>query len=105
MRLFITVEEPIWLTKKGKMLCRRNLIAPLISFVISAMGYFLAEGLLFGALPAFFASILGSVAQSGGSAVFFYLFAAALDRLHIKEKLAASLTGRSLVTRGNAKNI
>lgn len=92
-------------SKKGKMLCRRNLIAPLISFVISAMGYFLAEGLLFGALPAFFASILGSVAQSGGSAVFFYLFAAALDRLHIKEKLAASLTGRSLVTRGDAKNI
>lgn len=86
-------------SKKGKMLCRRNLIAPVIAFVISGIGYFLAEGILFGALPGFIVSIFGSVAQSGGSAIFFYVFAAALDRMHIKERLAEQISGGAGIAR------
>lgn len=73
--------------KAPKLLTVRNLLAPLISLMISASGYYLAEGLLFGSFIAPFASLAGSAIQSGGSALFFLLAASTLDRMHFKNKL------------------
>ena len=74
-------------SKTPKLLNAHNLVAPLISLMISATGYYLAEGLLFGSFIAPIASLSGSAIQSGGSAVLFLLSASALDRMHFKNKL------------------
>ena len=74
-------------SKTQKLLNAHNLVAPLISLMLSASGYYLAEGLLFGSFIAPIASLSGSAIQSGGSAVLFLLAASALDRMHFKNKL------------------
>ena len=71
-------------SRNEKILCRRNIIAPWIAFIISAFGYYIAEAILFGGWAALIASITGSLVQSGGSAIFFYILAYALDKAKIK---------------------
>ena len=70
-----------------RILCRRNLLAPLFGVAITTGGYYLGEALLFGSFLVPLASLPGSLIQSGGSALFFYLLAHGLDRAHLKEKL------------------
>ncbi len=74
-------------SKQDTFQCRRNRVAPWISFLISGTGYYLAGALLFGAKTALLTSLAGSLAQSGGSAVFFYILSAALDAGNVKAKL------------------
>ena len=75
-------------SSEGKtLLTKRNAAAPILSFLISATGYYVAELILFGSKTAFFAALSGSVVQSAGSAVFFYLAAAAIDNRGIKRKM------------------
>lgn len=73
-------------SKEGRILTRRNIAAPFAAAVISATGYYLAEGILFGSFIAPLASIAGSAVQSGGSALIFLLLAAAMDKAHLKSK-------------------
>ena len=73
-------------SKEGRILCTRNIVAPFMSAVISAAGYYLAEGILFGSFAAPLASLAGSAVQSGGSAVIFLALAVALDKAHIKNR-------------------
>ncbi len=73
-----------------KLLCTRNRIAPFISWIISTIGYYLAEGLIFGQYAALITSVLGSALQSGGSLLFFYLVAGVLDKQDIKDKIFVS---------------
>ena len=70
----------------GRMLSPRNVAAPFIAALISAAGYYLAEGILFGSFLSPIASLTGSAVQSGGSAVIFLAVAAALDRIHMKNR-------------------
>ena len=63
---------------------KRNIIAPIISFFISATGYYIADYVLFGTVSALIASFSGSLVQSGGSAIVFYIVGTALDRVNIK---------------------
>jgi uncharacterized repeat protein (TIGR04002 family) len=72
-----------------KLLCRRNRIAPFLSWIISATGYFLAEKLIFGTDVALITSFFGSSIQSGGSLLFYYLIAGVLDKQSIKSKIFA----------------
>ncbi len=75
-------------TWKGrKLLCTRNRIAPFVSWILSTIGYYLAEGLLFGQYAALITSVMGSALQSGGSLLFFYLVAGLLDRQDVKSKV------------------
>lgn len=71
-------------SKEGRILCARNIAAPFLAAVISAAGYYLAEGILFGSFVAPLASLAGSAVQSGGSAVIFLTLATALDKMHMK---------------------
>ena len=70
--------------KEGRIPCPRNIAAPFLAAVVSAAGYYLAEGILFGSFAAPLASLAGSAVQSGGSAVIFLALAAALDKMHMK---------------------
>lgn len=71
----------------NKIVTKRNVAALFFAFCISAVGYYIAEGILFGFTTAFFTSVLGSIAQSGGSAVVFLILGAALDRAGLKQNL------------------
>lgn len=83
IKMLITIP---FTNKKAKIVNTRNVIALFIAFVISGIGYFVAEGIMFGFKTAFFVSIGGSVIQSSGSAIVFILFGLALDRIHFKTR-------------------
>ncbi len=84
IKMLITIP---FTSKSNKIITPRNIIATVIAYFISGIGYFFAEYLLFGSVStAFFASMLQSLIQSGGSAVVFILLGIALDRLHVKTK-------------------
>ena len=70
--------------KKDTIIVPRNVIGVLIAAVISFVGYYIAEVLLFGTWAALIPSIIGTLAQSGGSAVLFLVFGFALDRMRFK---------------------
>lgn len=78
-------------SKEGRILCPRNIAAPFIAALVSATGYWLAEGLLFGNFVAPLVSFAGSAVQSGGSAAIFLALAVALDRIHLKQKIMPAL--------------
>ncbi len=74
-------------TSKGdRLVNKRNVIAVVVSGVITTLGYYLAESILFGSWAAFLASITGSLIQAGGSAVIYLVLAVALDKVHIKSR-------------------
>ena len=74
--------------KSGKIITPRNIIATIIAYFISGIGYFIAEYILFGNVSsAFLVSMVGSLMQSGGSAIFFILFGLALDKMNGKNRL------------------
>lgn len=78
-------------SKGSKIVTKRNVVALFLAFCISATGYYLAEGILFGFTTAFFTSVAGSVAQSGGSAIVFVILGMALDRAGLKKSAARGL--------------
>lgn len=73
-------------SREGRILNVRNIAAPFIAAVVSAAGYWLAGGILFGSFEALLVSFAGSAVQSGGSAVIFLALAAALDKAHMKSR-------------------
>ena len=74
-------------SRGGKIVTKRNIAALAAAFFISAAGYYIAEGILFGFTAAFWASVSGSVVQGAGSAAVFLVFGLALDNLHFKTKI------------------
>ena len=73
--------------KGNKIVSKRNIVAPVISYFISATGYFLAESLLFGTKTAILTSFSGSLVQSSGSMIFFLMLGVTLDRVGFKAKM------------------
>lgn len=77
-----------FINKGDKIICLRNIIAPVLAYFISTAGYYVAELIMFGnEKVAFLSSIASNFLQSFGSAVVFYLFAFALDKIHFKSRL------------------
>ena len=75
-------------TNKAKRIVnKRNLVAPVISYFISATGYYIAEAVLFGTKAAIFTSFTGSFVQSFGSMIFFLMLGTTLDKIGIKARL------------------
>lgn len=83
IKMLITIP---FTSKAKKIITPRNVIVTLVSFLISAIGYFLAESLIFGFEVAFFTSLAGSAVQSIGSAIAFVIFGLALDKINIKNR-------------------
>lgn len=77
-----------FVNRNGKILNARNMIAPVFAYFISGTGYYIAENLLYRNEDiALLSSFLGSLVQSAGSAIVFYILAAALDKLNFKSRL------------------
>ena len=72
--------------KGHKIVTPRNVIATLIAYIISTLGYYLAEYLLFGTWSVFLVSVISSSIQSLGSAMVFIIFGIALDKARVKAK-------------------
>jgi len=62
----------------------RNRVAPFLAAGINTVLYFIANMILFGGWEAGIAALPGLLIQGGGSIVFFFVIAVALDRLKIK---------------------
>lgn len=69
--------------KTAKIITPRNSIATVIAYLISGLGYLVAEYFIFGS-AAIITSLLGNFIQSLGSAIFFIIIGLALDKIHIK---------------------
>jgi uncharacterized repeat protein (TIGR04002 family) len=93
---FTVVIKPItalcFTNKSSTILCRRNIIAPFFAGIINTALYFLANMMLFAgnhasALSAGLAALPGLLIQAGGSLVFYFVTAFALDRLEFKQRI------------------
>lgn len=73
-------------SKKQKMLCRRNYIAPVFALIVSVVGYYAAEGVLYSWASALTSAPFTVVQDVAGAAVY-YAVAAALDKGGIKKKM------------------
>lgn len=79
-------------SSRGKrLLTRRNVVATVVAGILTVVGYYLAEGLLFGAWAAFFISVTGNLVQAVGSALLFLVLASVLDRVGLKDRLVHQL--------------
>ena len=65
----------------------RNVIGTAIAYLISGVGYFVAEFIIFDTTILFPVSMAQSFVQGAGSAVFFIVIGIALDKAHIKTRL------------------
>lgn len=72
--------------KSKKIVTPRNVVATILAYFISGLGYFLAEYLIFDTWSVLLVSMSQSFIQSAGSAVFFVIFGLALDKASLKAK-------------------
>ncbi len=73
--------------KSKRIITPRNIIATVIAYLISSIGYFVAEYLIFETWSVLLVSMMQNFIQSAGSALFFVIIGIALDKSHIKTKL------------------
>ena len=73
--------------KSKRIITPRNIIATIIAYLISSIGYFVAEYLIFETWSVLLVSMMQSLIQSGGSALFFVIIGMAFDKAHIKTRL------------------
>lgn len=73
--------------KSDKFFCRRNIFAVFIAGLITIAGYFVAAVLITGGISAAIAEIPFQAIQAIGSAIFFLIIAAALDKNKFKKFL------------------
>ena len=86
IKMLITIP---FTNKSAKIITPRNIIATVIAYLITGIGYFIAEYIIFGSFgSALIASLSGNLIQSVGSAIFFIIFGLALDKVHLKSRLS-----------------
>lgn len=73
--------------RKSKIITGRNIIATVVGYLITGVGYFIAEYIIFGTGAVLLVSMGQNLIQSVGSAIFFVIFGFALDKAHVKVKL------------------
>lgn len=70
--------------KHERLLCRRNVLAIVISGVIGIVGYALAAMIMYGSFAAGVADVLPNVIQEAAGGAMYVVLALALDRVKIK---------------------
>lgn len=75
--------------KKTKIVTPWNIVATVLAYFISAVGYLIAEYILFGNGPALLVSMSQNLVQSGGSAIVFIVLGLALDKVQVKNRFFA----------------
>lgn len=76
--------------KTQKIITKRNVAAMFAAAVITCLGYYLAEALMFGNWSAPLASVPGSIIQAVGSAIIFTVIGLAFDKIDIKSRLSVN---------------
>ena len=74
-------------SKPTKIVTTRNCIAAVLAYIISGVGYFIAEFLLFETWSVLLVSMAQTFVQSVGSAVVFIALGLALDKAQVKNRL------------------
>lgn len=74
-------------SKKEKILCKRNYVSLFLALVITVIGYYIAEAIIYGNWVAPMLSVLGNVIQISGSSVIYILISLAFDKAKIKNKI------------------
>lgn len=72
----------------------RNVIATILAYFISGIGYFLAEYLLFGNWTVLLVTMAQTLLQSGGSALVFVILGLTLDKARVKQRFLGSGYGK-----------
>ena len=72
-------------SKKDKIINARNLIALIPALIVTCVGYYLADRILFGAWGAF-AAVIPNVIQVAANAAIYVIFGLALDAAGFKKK-------------------
>ncbi len=72
--------------KSGKILNKKTALMPVISGIITILGYSVAECILYSVASATL-SIIGNTIQAVSSGILFYIIATALDKINFKSKL------------------
>lgn len=72
-------------TSKGaRIITGRNVAALVFAGCITVLGYFVAEGIMYGFTAAFLVSATGNIIQAAGSGVAFFILGSALDKMNFK---------------------
>ncbi len=74
-------------TNKGKLLCKRNVLAVILGGLICVVGYYFAEVILYGNWVTPFLSVPMNVIQALGNGIGFILMALAMDRLRLRDQI------------------
>ena len=72
--------------KSHKILNKKTALMPIISGIISILGYFIAECILYSVASATL-SIIGNTIQAIASGILFYILATALDKINFKRRI------------------
>ncbi len=73
--------------QQPRFLCKRNVLALFLAGVITIVGYYLAEGILFGGWAALITSVSGNSIQVAGSSIIFLVLGSTLDGMRFKSRL------------------
>lgn len=85
IKMLITVP---FTAKKEQIITVRNILSLILGILLTILGYYIAEGIMFGtwSLAVFLPSAIGNLIQGSGSAVVFLFFAMALDKMNFKKR-------------------
>jgi uncharacterized repeat protein (TIGR04002 family) len=78
----------LFTNKASKIITIRNIIATVPAYLITGVGYFIAEYIIFEAEALLLVSMSQNLVQSLGSAVFFICLGIALDKAGLKDKFS-----------------
>lgn len=73
--------------KSNKILCKKTILMTIVSGVITILGYFVAECILYSVASATL-SIIGNTIQAVASGIIFIIMATALDKINFKSKIS-----------------
>lgn len=74
-------------SKNNKIITKRNILATLACVVITSLGYYIAEFIMFENKIAPLVSMVPSLIQSGGSGLLFAIIGISLDKTNIKSRI------------------
>lgn len=73
--------------KSNKILCKKTILMTVVSSIITILGYFVAECILYSVASATL-SIIGNTIQAVASGIIFIIIATALDKINFKSKIS-----------------
>ena len=76
----------VFTNRDAKIVNIKNIMSTILAYLISGVGYYVAERLLFEEGAVFVVTMVQTAVQSAGSAVVFVVLGSALDRVHIKKR-------------------